>query len=127
MKTYKLDRHTDGMIIKDGTLFIPSDPANIDYQAYLKWVSQGNTPEPADADTIPPIAVSPRQIRQALTQSNKRAQVEAAVTSSDQDTKDWWNCATSFEENHPKVLEMCTALGISDEQRHGIFVLAKSL
>jgi hypothetical protein len=28
--------------------FIPSDPDNTDYQAYLKWVSEGNTPEPAD-------------------------------------------------------------------------------
>mgnify|MGYP006275043663 CR=1 FL=1 len=27
---------------------IPFDPANTDYQAYLKWFSEGNTPEPAD-------------------------------------------------------------------------------
>jgi hypothetical protein len=27
---------------------IPFDPANTDYQAYLKWVEAGNTPEPAD-------------------------------------------------------------------------------
>ena len=27
---------------------IPQDPANTDYQAYLKWVSEGNTPLPAD-------------------------------------------------------------------------------
>ena len=27
---------------------IPLDPANTDYQAYLKWVSEGNTPLPAD-------------------------------------------------------------------------------
>jgi hypothetical protein len=30
---------------------IPFDPDNTDYQTYLKWVSEGNTPEPADEDS----------------------------------------------------------------------------
>ena len=28
--------------------FIPFDPANTDYQAYLKWLSEGNVPEAAE-------------------------------------------------------------------------------
>jgi hypothetical protein len=34
----------------DGS-FIPFDPANTDYQAYLKWLEEGNTPTPADEPT----------------------------------------------------------------------------
>jgi hypothetical protein len=27
---------------------IPMEPLNIDYQQYLKWLEEGNTPEPAE-------------------------------------------------------------------------------
>ena len=31
---------------------IPFDPANTDYQEYLKWIAEGNTPLPADSQAL---------------------------------------------------------------------------
>jgi hypothetical protein len=30
--------------------FIPFDPANTDYQAYLAWIAEGNQPTPPDEE-----------------------------------------------------------------------------
>jgi hypothetical protein len=38
----------NGIIRTTDGAFIPFDPANTDYQAYLKWLEEGNTPLPAD-------------------------------------------------------------------------------
>ena len=32
---------------------IPCDPANTDYQQYLKWLEEGNTPLPPDPEPEP--------------------------------------------------------------------------
>jgi hypothetical protein len=51
MTQYKL-QEVDGKLcsvtIVGRAISIPFDPANTDYQEYLKWLDEGNTPEPAD-------------------------------------------------------------------------------
>ena len=39
---------SNGIIRIADDAYIPADPANTDYQAYLKWLEEGNMPEPAE-------------------------------------------------------------------------------
>jgi len=44
---YKLTKENTS-VVKDNVMAIPFDPANTDYQKYLAWLAEGNTPEAAD-------------------------------------------------------------------------------
>jgi hypothetical protein len=48
---YKLNKYLSQIVgvtrLEDGAA-IPFDPDNTDYQEYLKWLAEGNTPEPAE-------------------------------------------------------------------------------
>ena len=74
-----------------------------------------------------PAVISPRQIRQALTAAGLRASVEAAVAAGDQDTKDWWEFATTFERSHPLVIGMAAGLGVTPLQMDDLWTLAGSI
>jgi hypothetical protein len=43
---YKILR--DEALVRSDGVSIPFDPANTDYQAFLVWLAEGNTPLPAD-------------------------------------------------------------------------------
>ena len=45
---YKLTERNNGVIRTSDMAFIPINPDNTDYQAYLKWLVDGNTPLPAE-------------------------------------------------------------------------------
>lgn len=64
---YKLTTGDCILRIEDNA-FIPPDPANVDYQAYLAWRNEGNIPEPApEPEPIPELAAAEKLAKSGLT------------------------------------------------------------
>jgi len=59
MTMYKLAEPVGVIRFSDGA-FIPPDPANTDYAAYLEWVAAGNEPEPAP-EPVAPVELTPAE------------------------------------------------------------------
>lgn len=75
----------------------------------------------------PAISITPRQFRQALTRANLRQSCDSMIANSDQDVRDWYEFATSFESNHPVVLQMAQAMGKTKADVDALFALGERL
>jgi len=65
--TYQLTQRDAIKRLADNA-FIPPDPANTDYAAYLAWVEEGNTPEPApEPEPVPELTPAEKLAASGLT------------------------------------------------------------
>ena len=62
--TYQLTTGNTIKRISDGA-FIPPDPANTDYQAFLAWVEAGNMPDPAPQVAPAPVLTTEQKLEAA--------------------------------------------------------------
>lgn len=118
--------------IADGAC-IPFDPSSSDYQAYLKWLDEGNEPLPADIPPPPVITeVSMRQARLALLGAGLLGAVGTALGGikdpmARQAAQIEWEYSTTVHRHGALVGQLAPALGITDSQLDDLFTQAATL
>lgn len=83
---YKLINGFNGIL--RGTLAIPADPKNADWQQYQQWLADGNTPESADVPWPEPTTAA--KVKQAALAAVRPAAVDDTITIDDSVTIGDW-------------------------------------
>ena len=126
---YKLTNSSSVIRLSDGA-YIPADENNRDYQAYLQWLEEGNTPEPADIPEpqVPQVISKYQGIAQlhiaGLLPSVKAIMADEAT---DPLTVIAWDNVQEFRRESPMIAEIAGALGITDEQLDQMFTDAAKI
>lgn len=124
---YKLTNNENIIRLSDKAT-IPMSEENADYKSYLKWIEEGNTPEPADIIPVPvPQIISRFQAKAVLLQMELLDDVETLMTSASPIVKLAWENAIEFNRQSPSLLAMSSALGLSSEQLDALFIEASKV
>lgn len=126
---YKLTNSTTIIRSADGA-FIPNDPANTDYQQYLAWLAEGNTPEPYVAPPPPiPQTVTRFQALAILAAGGYLDTVRTYINTLDPNNVQRlaWENAADWERTSPTLNALATMLNLTSTEVDDLFVAASQV
>lgn len=126
---YKLTNSEIIIRIADGA-FIPPDLGNIDYQQYLEWLDESNTPEPYVPPPPPiPTTVTRFQALAALSAGGYLPTIRTYISALDQDdiTRLAWENAADWERTSPTLNALAVMLGLTESQVDDLFIAASNI
>lgn len=95
--------------------------------AYLMWLGEGNTPEPALIVNAIPTEVSMSQAREALLQAGLLAAVNSAVSQLSEKAQIQWEYRATVKRDNEFVQELITNGLLTNTQLDALFTLTTTL
>ena len=109
---------------------IPHNPANTEYQKYLKWLAEGNVPEPYVAPPPPiPASVTRFQALAILAAGGYLDTIRTYINTLDQNNVQRlaWENAADWERSSPTLNALAAMLGLNDTQVDDMFIAASNI
>ena len=126
---YRLTQSENTVQRLSDNAFIPFDGGNRDYQEYLEWLSEGNTPEPYVPPPPPPVTqVTAYQAKIQLSRSGLYDSVQNLINNTtNQELIIAWEYATTFDRYSLFIMGVAPELGLTEEQIDNLFLEASKI
>jgi len=125
---YKLIQNSSSVFRTSDGACIPAATANTDYEQYLQWLADGNTPLPYVEPPIgTPTAVTMVQARLALLAIGLLDDVEAGISSMSKASQIEWEFRPTVERPSELVQSLAVTLNLDSAALDELFTAASKL